>query len=600
MTPLTFVLAQNHYLQLKKVTRMTILALAFALLPYLLLTPRYFHSTSLTCSGLWFGLCLLAYVAAHYWDHPNVEKQLANSRLVISDTILEQRIKTLVQKIPFAEITHVVLVEKLAGQIEMIRVKTVTDYATLRGFEGMNQIAAEIAARVPASAIVQRKPLWFDMYASPSPFLTIVILFFFIVMSFQGGSDDLNWLVVWTYLVIGTYSLFWRPQFKREGKSKRSADTNTAFVAFIATFFFFLNQADELPAYWQDPCAFVGRVARRSGCVEVVPAEGSIQFAADSRTILWSERQFILMPPYNAWVGFWTPHLSYDWVKLFTVSADQQSVAVIGCDGGDELVVDVWDIPTRTQRARLPMTVNEFADEEAFALSPDGQLLALADPLVGITLWQVTTGQPGVTLERNEPLVEPSLTSIAFSVDGRFVAGQTRLNEVTIWQVADGAIWQEIVLPEGVDPLMDYLRFSPDGRWLLTTNHTYNQQGTDVADLLIWDLATGDLSYRWTLDHAEYRYDVAFSPTGSYLFGAFVISEPRNGVHYANEAESTLFVWDMVTGTAYGQMLLGLGSERTPESVSVSLDGLWLAVGTRDEGLVFEVEKLLTAVTLPE
>lgn len=592
MSSLTFILAESHYWQLKRVTRMTILALAFFLLPYLVLTPRYFDSISLTCSGIWFGLCLLAYVAARHWDHPNVHKQLANSRVVISDTLLEQRIKTLVQKIPFTEITHLVILEKPATQVEIIRVKTATDYATLRGFAGMNQIAAEIMARIPASAIVQRKSVWFDTHGSLSLFLVIAILSLLIVTTFQGRADDLSWFVIGLYLVTGVHSLLWRPQFKREGKTKRTADTGTAVIAFVAAFFFFLNQADELPAYWQDPCTFVGRVARQSGCVEIIPAEGPIQFAADSRTALWSEHKFVLISPYQSWVGFWTPHLFYDWVKLFTVSVDRQTVAVIGHDGSDDLVLDVWDITTRTRHARLPVTVNKFIDGDEFALSPDGQLLALADPLGGVTLWQVANGQPGVSLEKNEPLVEPSLTTIGFSPDGRFVAGQTRLNEVTVWQVADGAIWQEIVLPEEGEPLVDYLRFSPDGRWLLITNRISDPQRTDI---IVWDLTANNMRYRWSFDHTESGYDVAFSPDGQFLFGAFAVSEPRNGVHHANETRNTLFIWEMETGTVYGQMLIGLGSDRHPQSVDVAPDGSLLVVGTRDEGLVFDVERLLNS-----
>ncbi len=351
MTPLTFVLAENHYRQQKKVTRITILALAFFLLPYLVLTPRYFESTSLTCSGIWFGLCLVAYMIAPYWDDPKIKKQLALSRVVLDDLMLEHHSKKLRQKIPLAEITHLFIWENANAEVKMIRVKTQTDYTTLRGFDSMNQIAAEMVARVSTSAIVQRKPLWLDTNSPLYMLSGLAVLSLFFAASLQGTADSFyGWIVVF-YLLLGIHSLLWRPQFKREGKSKQSADTNTAIVAFIAAFFFFFIHVEEIRAYWQDPCAIVGRVARRSGCVEIVPAEGPIQFAADSRTVLWSERQFVLMHPYEAWLGFWTSHLSYDWVKLFTVSADQQTVAVIGHDGSDELVLDVWDIPTRIRQA---------------------------------------------------------------------------------------------------------------------------------------------------------------------------------------------------------------------------------------------------------
>ncbi len=139
---------------------MLILALAFYPVPYLVLTPHYFSSTTPTCFGVWFLLCLLAYGAICYRNRANSKPELAKSRVVIDDLMLEHRNQLLVQKVPFSEVEHVTILEKSVGSASVIRVKTPTDYVTLRGFEGMNQIATEIVARLPTSATVQRKRLW--------------------------------------------------------------------------------------------------------------------------------------------------------------------------------------------------------------------------------------------------------------------------------------------------------------------------------------------------------------------------------------------------------------------------------------------------------
>lgn len=589
--PLTFILAKNSSLQSTRALRMLILALAFYPVPYLVLTPHYFSSTTPTCFGVWFLLCLVVYGVIRYRNRANFKPELAKSRVVIDDLMLERRNQLLVQKAPFSEIAHVTILEKPVGSVAVIRVKTHSDYVNLRGFQGMNQIAAEIVARVPTSATVQRKRLWLATDETVHLFLVVGVLSLSVVLFLQGGANNLGGLPVLFCLGGGIYSFLGRPQFKREGKVKRSADVGTGIFYFAAAFLFLLNDMEEIFAYWQDPCALRGRLVQQSGCVETVPAEGNIAFAANSRTLLWSEHRFLLMPRYNAWIGFWTPHLSYDWVKLFTISANRQVVAVIGTEDGSELMLDVWDITSRTRQARLPVSVNEHVGEEEFALSPDGQILALSDPLAGPTLWQVATGEPGVTLARDD--FEPSLTAVAFSPDGQLLAGQTHFHEVTIWQVGDGSIQQEITLPAEFNPLVDALRFSPDGRWLLMTNRSFDRQGINVADLLVWDLTTNSLGYHWTLEHAQSYYDVTFSPDGAYLFGAFAILEPRNGVHHDKDTENTLFVWNMETGTAYGQVLLGL--DRTPASVSVAPDGSLLVVGTRHDGLVFDVTNLLEA-----
>lgn len=160
---------------------------------------------------------------------------------------------------------------------------------------------------------------------------------------------------------------------------------------------------------------------------------------------------------------------------------------------------------------REPVRVFEHLERDtipALAFSPDGSLLATGSGGgVGVNVWDVATGERLVEFTEQQA----AINYVAFSPDGKWVVSTSDGPRAMVWDARTGevitvitpplsAAWQDwLGLPPGVGPAA----FSPDGSKLVTC-----RTGTAV----IWDLASKNEIQRFSIsDSPGY---VRFYPDG--------------------------------------------------------------------------------------
>lgn len=184
------------------------------------------------------------------------------------------------------------------------------------------------------------------------------------------------------------------------------------------------------------------------------------------------------------------------------------------------------------------------------AFSPDGSVLALGLFEQQITLWEVTSGQPVYTFDRQE---EDRTKRMDFSPDDMLLAIGVIDGTVRLMNVASGEIVR-ILEYSGETDIHD-LAFSPDGKYLAS--------GGRVPAVILWDVTSGEVVRTFRLTDNAIGMD--FSPDGTILATA-------GGVEY------DVRLWDVESGN----LLDSLPHNDQLSSLAFSPDGRLLAVGCFD------------------
>jgi len=142
---------------------------------------------------------------------------------------------------------------------------------------------------------------------------------------------------------------------------------------------------------------------------------------------------------------------------------------------------------------------------------------------------------------------------LAFSPDGRYVLAADG-NTARLWDAATG---QQIRSLEGHSDWVSSVAFSPDGRYVLT--------GSADKTARLWDATTGQ-QIRSFVGHTDQVRSVAFSPDGRYIL---------TGSH-----DKTARLWDAATGE---QIRSFTGNKGMVESVAFSPDGHFVLAGGYDK-----------------
>lgn len=175
------------------------------------------------------------------------------------------------------------------------------------------------------------------------------------------------------------------------------------------------------------------------------------------------------------------------WIRKVTVSPDGKTVATVA----DDMVCRLWDAGTGALKAELRGHAPETPDHYpsmlfTCAFNPAGDLLATADKVGRIIVWNAATGaiaksmdSPGMytwdPIQRRHSI--GGVRSLAFSPDGRtlvaggigkignidHLAGNARL-EVFDWASAKSLA---VIETGQVKGLVNRLAFHPEGKWLL-------------------------------------------------------------------------------------------------------------------------------------
>ncbi len=135
------------------------------------------------------------------------------------------------------------------------------------------------------------------------------------------------------------------------------------------------------------------------------------------------------------------------------------------------------------------------------AFSPDGTLLAAAEPAGKVHVWRSTDWQPVKEFDADRGLS----ALVAFSPDGKILASTAGGDQVSFWKVAD---WTPLPPLTISDEGASAMTFSPDSQLLAT--------GGDDEEVHTWRLSDGTRLQRLR-GHTKGITSLAFSPDGATL-----------------------------------------------------------------------------------
>lgn len=188
--------------------------------------------------------------------------------------------------------------------------------------------------------------------------------------------------------------------------------------------------------------------------------------------------------------------------------------------------VSLYNAHTRREVARIPVKAMLYGPNIA-AFGPDGRWVAIGTTSGAVTVW------PGAP--HNESILIPqgwaSVTDVAFSLDGRWLAVATTRGV----RVMETGSWREVMRASEAGT---ELRFTADGRWLLTL----------WSDGSIRPFQVGTWREMPVLSSNGVVEDLWISPHGQWLAAR---SDPnRGGVRVARPV--TIRVWDLPSGRELG------------------------------------------------
>jgi WD40 repeat protein len=222
---------------------------------------------------------------------------------------------------------------------------------------------------------------------------------------------------------------------------------------------------------------------------------------------------------------------------------------LIGCDtvaevSGPRIGTRVENAPPPDAELRIPVGVGRV---ESIAMSPDGHHLATSDGSGPMLLWDGASGQVVETFSAFFHNAE----AVPFSPDGQRLAMIARGGSLCIWHLRSRRMTDLLPAREFI---MSFA-FSPDWKWLATTDHT--------GLVHLRSAETGEIQRTFRVAN-EAIYSLAIRPEANTLL--------------ASTASATVHVVDLATGAVVRT------HRRSPDTTSttMSVDGRFLATTLAD------------------
>jgi WD40 repeat protein len=189
----------------------------------------------------------------------------------------------------------------------------------------------------------------------------------------------------------------------------------------------------------------------------------------------------------------------------------------------------------------------------AFALSPDGQRLAVAD-LKQLSLRSYSTFQfqARLSMPAAESEHAGSVLALAWSSDGTTLAGGTHRGHVLLWDAGNNELWADVAV-EPESPVAT-LSFSADGRLLLSA--------FEDGRAVLWDIEAREVVKTFSAPESaadqppESVVSIVLSPDGRHLLGTWRRGEQTRMILLDDQGKT---LWERA----------GKGVAFTPDGVAV-------------------------------
>jgi WD40 repeat protein len=233
--------------------------------------------------------------------------------------------------------------------------------------------------------------------------------------------------------------------------------------------------------------------------------------------------------------------------------------------------VKIWEVATGRELRTLS---GHTQPVKALAFSPDGKLLASASNDGTVKLWDAAAGKEQRTLKHTQSTpsqtdVDSSVYAVAFSPDGKYIASGNGDATVSVWETATG---REVRIMKGHTGTIWAVPFSPDGRLIASASWDNTA--------IIWDAASGreirKLGGEKSAGIEAQVRDAAFSPDGRWL----ATSEMGFDTARRQYAYNRIRIWDVATGREAKTLT---GHAKDINSIAFSPDGRKIASGSADE-----------------
>jgi RNA polymerase sigma factor (sigma-70 family) len=224
-------------------------------------------------------------------------------------------------------------------------------------------------------------------------------------------------------------------------------------------------------------------------------------------------------------------------------SPDGKLLAARAKDG-----IGLWDVATGKEVQQLP------AKAGSFTFSPDGKVLASGGEVdQSITLWNVAEA----TAIRRWDTGHKQSFRLYFSPDGKWLASTDHF-DVRIWETDSGKEMRRI--PQSVLPL-ESLAFSPSGRVLAAGWRRQWSNGDELHEsgaISLWDVLSGEQIRQFDVPQGSVSA-VAFAPDGRTLA--------------SGGQDSTILLWDLTGQATTGESMTGPLTAKDLEALWSDLAG---------------------------